>query len=298
MTAIAGAVPRGPARIGAAPQHAAERQWNAALDLVFERRGGRTVLVDQRHAGPLVMQKALYPGGDAHCQAVILHPPGGIAGGDRLDIAVRAGPETELLLTTPGATRWYKSDGRGAAQDVLLRADAGAVVEWMPLETIVFDRAVATSTVRVDLAGDACAAGWEIVAFGRGAAGERFTEGRFRQSIELRRDGRLLWAEYGEVSGGDPLFGSPVGYAECTTSGLLWIAGPVNPRVGERGERAVPPVRPGMLAGITALPDGIMLARCLGHSTEQLRQWLIEVWENCRPDYAGRAAIAPRLWAT
>ena len=294
MTAIGGAVPYRPARTAAAPLHPVDRHWNASLDLAFEARNGRTVLVDQRHHGPLLVQKALYPGGDGHCEAVILHPPGGIAGGDRLTIAVDAGRATQLLLTTPGATRWYKSDGHAAAQDVSLRAGAGAVLEWMPLESIVFDRAVAASSVRVDLSGDAHAAGWEIVAFGRSAAGERFSVGRFRQTIEIRRDEKLLWAEYGDVRGGDPLFDSPVGYAGCTVSGLLWLAAATGRAADDRPVAA----SDRLLCGVTKLPDGIMLARCLGNSAEQVRQWLVEVWENWRPVYAGRPAIAPRLWAT
>jgi urease accessory protein len=297
MTAIAGAVPSTPARAPASVASGLGSHWNASLSLAYERRHGRTVLVDQRHDGPLVVQKALYPDGDAHCQTVILHPPGGIAGGDRLTIDVAAGQGAELLLTTPGATRWYKSGGRRAAQSVSLTVASSAVVEWMPLETIVFDRADAISAVRVDLAGDACAAGWEIVTFGRAASGERFREGRFRQTIEIRRERQLVWAEYGEVRGSDPLFDSPIGYAGRPVSGLLWVATTSDGAVPSAEE---PPLPAGtrVLAGITRLPDGIMLARCLGDSTEQVREWLLAVWENWRPRYAARPASPPRLWST
>ena len=268
--------------------------WDASLALGFARRNGRTMLVENRHAGPLVVQKALYPQGDAFCETVILHPPGGIAGGDRLTIDIAAGSGSEVLLTTPGATRWYKSNGRRAAQHVRIALDDAAIVEWMPLETIVFDRADALSTLEIDLRGDARAAGWEIVAFGRGAAGERFEDGRFRQRIEVRRDGRLRWAEYGDIRGGDPLFESPIGLAGSRVSGLLWLAFDSD----EHLTAGTVPDSPSLSTGVTRLPDGIMLARCLGASTEHVKAWLQRIWACWRPRYAGRAARAPRLWAT
>jgi urease accessory protein len=269
-------------------------RWDATLELGFARRNGRTSLIDNRHSGPLVVQKPLYPNGDAHCETVILHPPGGIAGGDHLAIDIDAGPGSDVLLTTPGATRWYKSNGKTASQRVRIAAANKSVVEWMPLETIVFDGADALSTLEIALFGDARAAGWEIVAFGRGAAGERFTDGRFRQRIEVRRDARLCWAEYGDVCGGDALFASPVGFAGHRVGGLLWVAGAAADDLS--ADAAAPP--PDVLAGLTRPSDGIMLARCLGTSTEKVRAWLQRVWAAWRPAYANRAARAPRLWAT
>lgn len=299
MTGQAGALPRAVPKPVAASAADPGAHWDASLVLKYARRNDRTVLIENRHAGPLVVQKALYPEGDGHCQTVILHPPGGIAGGDRLSIDVDAGRATEVLLTTPGATRWYKSNGKRASQVVRIVAAAGAVVEWMPLETIVFDRADALATVRVEMNGDAQVAGCEIIGFGRSAYGERFGLGRFRQSVEIRRDGKLLWAEYGDVAGADPLFESPIGYAGRTVSGLLWVAGSALCNAADAPRAAAIPAAPGnMLAGVTRLPDGIMLARALGSSTEQVRQWLIAVWSAWRPHYAGRAASVPRLWAT
>ncbi len=273
--------------------------WDAALALSYERRGPRTVMAKNEHTGPLVVQKSLYPEGDAICHTVILHPPGGIAGGDNLAIHIEAGPGTEVLLTTPGATKWYKANSRPASQRTHLRAAANAVVEWLPLETIVFDGTDAHSSLTVDVDEGARAAGWDMVAFGRSAAGERFTHGRFRQTIEIRRNGVLLWAEYGDVGGGDELLSAPAGYAGRTVSGLLWVCGGVVDDAAlaacREAARGSPPR---MLAGVTCLPSGVLLARCLCDSTEHARQYLLRVWNLLRPLYAGRVAAAPRLWAT
>ena len=269
--------------------------WDASLTLGFAVRHGRTALVDNRHAGPLVVQKPLYPDGDGRCETVILHPPGGIAGGDRLAIDIAAAPGSHVLLTTPGATRWYKSNGTLASQRVRIAAREGSIVEWMPLETIVFDRADALSAIDIDLQGDARACGWEVVAFGRSASGERFAHGRFRQRIEVRRDGRLAWADYGDVRGGEPLFDSPIGFAGHRVSGLLWCAGD---SAGELTDASETAPADGLATGVTTLSDGIMLARCLGPSTEPVKAWLQRIWASWRVRQAGCATRVPRIWAT
>ena len=300
MTQSSGAVHRhAPPVVAVSPLVTAASGWDAALALRYERRGQRTVMTGNAHTGPLLVQKSLYPEGDAVCHTVILHPPGGIAGGDRLRLDLRAGAAAHVLLTTPGATKWYKANGRPASQTTHVQADAGAIVEWLPLETIVFDGAIAHSSLAVDLQGDACAAGWEVVAFGRRAAGERFVDGRFRQTIALRRDGRLLWAEHGEVDGGSALLMSPAGYAGRTVSGLLWLCGGPSDANVLSACRAVGSALPqGMLAGVTWLPGGVLLARCLCDSTERARRYLLQMWSMLRPLYAGRAATPPRLWST
>lgn len=288
-----------PSPVTVAGPAAAMTGWDAALALSYERRGQRTVMTKNEHTGPLVVQKSLYPEGDATCHTVILHPPGGIAGGDRLAVDIAAGPSAEVLLTTPGATKWYKANSRPASQRTNICVAANAIVEWLPLETIVFDGADAQSSLTVDVDEGARAAGWEMVAFGRSAAGERFTHGRFRQSIEIRRNGVLLWAEYGEVAGGDDLLSSPAGYAGRTVSGLLWVCGGIVDDAALAACREIARALPQrMLAGVTCLPGGVLLARCLCDSTEQARRYLQQMWILLRPLYADRVAAVPRLWAT
>ena len=110
---------------------AARTPWQARLALQFERRDARTVLVRRAHEGPLVVQKPLYPEGDGVCQCIIIHPPGGIAGGDRLDLDIEAGAGAFTQLTTPGAAKWYRAGGHEASANTRIRAGPGAVVEWM-----------------------------------------------------------------------------------------------------------------------------------------------------------------------
>ena len=182
-----------------------DSSWHATLALRFHRRDART-LSTNRHQGPLRMQKPLYPEGEAICHAVIIHPPGGIAGGDALEVTATVEPGAHALLTTPGATKWYKANGRAASQRVQL--SVSGALEWLPQEAIVFDQADVRSAIDIDLEADAAMIGWDIVALGRRAAGERFERGRYAQSIRLRIDDALVWHERSRILGGDPLLDS------------------------------------------------------------------------------------------
>ena len=169
------------------------------------------------------MQKALYPEGDAVCHAVVIHPPGGIAGGDALELNVTVEPGAHALITTPGAAKWYKANGRVASQHVRLAVDG--VLEWLPQEAIVFDAAEVRSSIDIDLAADATMIGWDIVALGRRAAGERYSRGCFAQTIRLSIGGELTWIERTRIAGGDALLDAPVGLAGHHVFGCLWAAG-------------------------------------------------------------------------
>ena len=172
--------------------------WQARLALGFERRDAATVLVRREHFGPLRVQKALYPEGAAVCQAIVLHPPSGIAGGDQLEINATVGTHAHALLTTPGAGKWYRSGGQEAAQRLAFTVAEGGTLEWLPQESIVFDAARAAMHSTIELAGEARFIGWEILCLGRRAAGERFRAGHLHLDTRLRRAGRLVWLERGE----------------------------------------------------------------------------------------------------
>src|SRR5437762_3645059 len=148
--------------------------WKARLSLSFARDGNRSVLAERSHEGPLVVQKPLYPEGDEVCHAIVVHPPGGIAGGDELSLQVKT--QGHALLTTPGATKWYRSAGPWAKQKLAFEVDG--TLEWLPRETIVFDGALAQLECEVRLGNAARYIGWEIVCLGRTGSGERFSRGK------------------------------------------------------------------------------------------------------------------------
>jgi urease accessory protein len=278
-----------------APGAPPPRAWRARLELEFTRRETRTVLTGDRHTGPLLVQKTLYPEGDEPCHAIVLHPPAGIAAGDELALAADVGPCARALLTTPGATKWYRSAGSTAGSRTSLRVADGAVLEYLPREAIVFDGARADVHLEMDLATDARLIGWDLWCLGRTASGEAFRTGRLKLATCLRRNGRLCWEERGALDGGAPLLRSAAGFAAQPVYGTLWAAGPDAPRAVIAACRAVPLGAAGRGA-VTQLPE-LLLARYLGPSTEEAFAWFTALWALLRPAYAGREAVRPRIWS-
>ncbi len=273
-----------------------EAVWRARLALEYTLQGGRTTLFRREHSGPLVVQKALYPEGDAVCHSIIVHPPGGIAGGDALKLQLRLRDGAAALLTTPGAGKWYKSAGPKASLAQQFDIGRGAVLEWLPQPAIVFDAARAETRTEVRLHEEAVYMGWDMACMGRTASGERFNSGELRQCTEVWQRGRRLWCEYARLAGGDPMLASKAGLAACTVSATLIAAGKDIPEDLLEQCRGIVP-EAGERSGITVLPR-VLLARYLGHSSEAAMHYLIALWILLRPALAGRSAVQPRIWAT
>ena len=271
--------------------------WHARLSLGFQRRDAATLLVRREHVGPLRIQKALYPEGEAVCHAIVLHPPSGIAGGDELEINVTVGPGAHALLTTPGAGKWYRSTGAWASQRLGFAVEAQGMLEWLPQETIVFDAARAAMRSSIDLADEARFIGMEVLCLGRRASGERFTEGAVRLDTRVSRGGRPVWLERGLLEGDSALLDASAGLAGFSVSGtFLAVAPGIEPGL-LAACRDIPVHEAGARHGLTALPD-ILVARYLGHSSEAARQWFVALWQTLRPTLIGREAQLPRIWNT
>lgn len=270
------------------------RSWRAELDLAFERRGDKTVLAARRHDGPLVVQKPLYPEGDATCHAIVVHPPAGVAGGDELEIEARAGAGAHALLTTPGAGRWYRSAGPWARQVLRFEAADGACIEWLPQETIVFDGARADLRTEVRLAAGARFIGWEVLCFGRTGSGEKFAGGECRLRTRVTREDRPLWHEQGCIEAGGALMTAAAGLGGRTVCGTFYAAAELGP---EHLAACRPLVPAAGEAAVTLLP-GVLLARYLGDSSEAAKRHFTQLWRVLRPAIAGREAVEPRIWRT
>lgn len=271
--------------------------WRAELALQFARRGAATRLTQRQHLGPLRVQKALYPEGEAVCHAILLHPPAGIAGGDELEIKAALAPEAHALLTTPGAGKWYRTSAPWARQAVQLDVAAGAKLEWLPQETIFFKGCRAQIDHRVRLSENARYLGWDVWCMGRAASGERFDQGALRVTTEIRLNDQALWVEQGSLTGGSNLLTSPAGLAGRSVCGTLLAAGATITPELLSACRALLPKESGALHGITVLPH-LLVARYLGDSSEAARAWFVELWRLLRPALMGREAQLPRIWST
>ncbi|MBD1590102.1 urease accessory protein UreD [Pseudomonas typographi] len=266
--------------------------WQASLDLAYGRFGEHTRPVLRRHLGPLRVQKHLYAEGPEVCQHIVVHPPAGIAGGDRLAISATAQAGAWAQLTSPGAAKWYRA-ASPASQTLALRAEPGATLEWLPQETIVYSGAQAQLATTIDLQGDARLCYWDVVALGRPASAEAFERGYFQARLDVRRNGELIWHERQRILGNDGLLGSPVGLCGYPVFGTLLITGTAEP--GWLAQCRALPCRG--RGDVTQLP-GLVVARCLAREALQARDWLISVWRVLRPALLGREALPPRIWNT
>ncbi|HLV29005.1 MAG TPA: urease accessory protein UreD [Burkholderiaceae bacterium] len=277
--------------------------WRGSLALAFSRQAsGRTVLASRRHEGPLLVQKALYPEGPEVCHVTLLHPPSGIAGGDELNIHVQVGSGAHALLTTPGATRWYKANGRGAAQHVCMQVAAGARLEWLPQENLYFEQADAWVDNRIEIASGAAAIGWEVHQLGSIEKTTHWDDGRLLLTSTLSVDGTPLWLEAGELAAHDALRHAQIGLAGLPVLGTLWAYGRVMGTAQDECVTQSLPWTDTLRAGLTHLrhgeEDGLMLVRVLGVHAQDVRQLLVELWSRLRPTVLGTPAVPLRLWNT
>lgn len=271
--------------------------WHAELWLGFARQGERTALVERRVRMPLAIQRPFYPEGPRVCHILLLHPPGGLVGGDHLDMNLDLQAGSEVLVTTPAAGKWYRGQ-RAARQIGHLRVATDAHLEWLPQESIVFDGARAEQALHVELAPGATWLGWDITRFGRSASGERFLSGRWRAQTEVWRSGEPLWIDRQQLEGGSHLLDSAYGLAGQPVIGTLaWVGQPVSSElIGAAREQWTALAGPGE-AGVTRLPQGL-LCRYRGPSSSAARHWFTRVWDLLRREFRGCGAQPPRIWNT
>ena len=274
--------------------------WNATLDIDYTNQTSKTV-AHFRHSGPLRILQSLYPEGEAICHNVIVHPPGGLVGGDVLDIKVNVAAGAHGLITTPGATRFYRSEGAPALQRSRLTLAEGARLEWLPLESICYSGCIAENRLHMNLAPGAELLGWDVTALGLPAAHKPFEAGSFRQHIELAQ----VWLERANIRATDALLmNSPLGMAGQRCLGtLFFVAGSKLQR--QRKQEALDKAREVIeshplcaTAGATS-PDGqVVVVRVLAPMVEPALDLLKQVWTSWRAHFWAHTAAMPRIWAT
>ena len=248
----------------------------------------------RRRHGPLSVQRPFFPEGDS-AHVYLLHPPGGIAGGDDLEIDVSLAGGSSALVTTPGAAKFYRSRGPVATQSQALWVADGALLEWFPQENIFFPGANARIRTDIHLDGTARVAAWEIQCLGRPVIDERFDRGSLDAALNLVRDGRPVLRERLRVDGDAGLDGRS-GLRGFPVSATLLLNG-ADKDVLEAARRILPEMSGSLVHGLTLVED-LLLARVLARATEPVRRVFTALWREWRPRVPGRAPCEPRIWAT
>ncbi len=273
--------------------------WRAELQLDFTCESQRTV-ARYVHQGPLRILKSLYPEGDHICHNVLVHPPGGLVGGDTLDIRVSVGEGAHGLVSTPGATRFYKSGGHPALQQLHANLAPGARLEWLPLEAIAYNACEATNRAVFNLAPDSELITWDITALGLPSSDMAFKQGYFQQHLEIPG----VWLEKGKIQGQDARWlNSPLGLAgqKCLAS-LVFAAGSrIDPQRATMAidlAREVLEAHPLKLqAGITCAHPQVIVLRVMSPLVEPTMDLLKQVWATWRHALWQLPSTPPRIWS-
>lgn len=263
----------------------------------FERDGQHTRLRRQPGFGPLYVQKPFHP--EPPCTHVyLIHPPGGIVGGDTLSIGATLDTKAHSLITTPAATKLYRADGRGAKLEQTIVVGRDAVMEWLPLETIAFDGCDFDVTTTIQLADGARVFAWEVTVFGRRAGNRPFTRGRVSQTTRIERcidnDREPLLLERSELEGGSRRQQADWGFGAMPINATAWFA-PADRQLGAALIDALGDSTPHL--SIT-VPDRVLIIRARGNDVETLFGELQVAWAALRPLAIGRPAALPRIWRT
>lgn len=273
--------------------------WRADLKLDYTLESQRTV-VRYLHQGPLRILQSLYPEGDQICHNVLVHPPGGLVGGDTLDIQVNVAEGAHGLVSTPGATRFYKSGGHPALQKVVAHLADNAKLEWLPLEAIAYNDCEATNRAIFNLAPSAELITWDVTALGLPSSDMAFTQGHFQQHIEIPG----VWLERGNIRGEDTRWlNSPLGLAggKCLAS-LVFASGSAidSDRTTQALEAAREVIESHPLrlqAGITCAHPQVTVLRVMSPLVEPTMDLLKKVWAVWRHTLWDLPSTPPRIWS-
>ena len=273
--------------------------WRADLKLDYTLESQRTV-ARYLHQGPLRILQSLYPEGDQICHNVLVHPPGGLVGGDTLDIQVTVAEGAHALVSTPSATRFYKSGGQAALQQVTATLAPGARLEWLPLEAIAYNDCEATNRAIFNLAPSSELMAWDVTALGLPSSDMAFTKGHFQQHLEIPG----VWLERGNLRGDDTRWlNSPLGLAgqKCLAS-LVFASGhniePQRAAQALEAAREVLEAHPLRLqAGVTCAHPQVIVLRVMSPLVEPSMDLLKKVWAVWRHTLWALPRTPPRIWS-
>ncbi|MGB2079508.1 MAG: urease accessory protein UreD [Vibrio sp.] len=301
-----------------------QTQWLADLKLTFDsptqqpsmattdahdglNLAPKTRLGKREQLGPLSVQRPFYPENHGACHVYLLHPPGGVVGGDHLHIQIETKPHAHALITTPGATKFYRHNGQSSAQVQTLTARSHSLLEWLPQENIFFNDAKVNLTTQIHLEADALFLGWEMHCFGRPALKECFTLGRLSGTTQIfdtsdRQLGekKLLLTENIHLIGDDDLMRA-VGLQGFQMLGSFYIT-QKNPQDFELVQKLLEEIqtqtkRTDLVIGCTLI-GRLIVVRAWSDWSEPMQHAFCHIWQQVRKAWFDEEPELPRIWAT
>jgi urease accessory protein len=268
-----------------------------AAEVTFARKSGATRLLHLYQRDPL---RVLFPAPEDPSVplAVLVTTSGGLVGGDRLAIAATVDDGAAAVMTSQAAEKVYRSTGSDCRVDVDLTVGAGARLEWLPHESILFEGARLRRRIAADVAESGRLLAGEILVLGRTARDERLTYGLARDAWEISRGGRRVWADALHLEGDlARAISDPAGLAgavACAT--FVYAADDAAERV-ELARGLLPANDDGGLRSGATVVNGVLVARWLARDAFALRAAFAAFWVAFRRRAGGGAGGLPRLWS-
>lgn len=267
--------------------------WQAYLHLRLRAGEDKTRLLPIKRYGPLSVQRPFYPEKEC-CHVYVLHPPGGVVGGDSLELKLECEQRSKALLTTPGANKFYLSAGSNAHLQQKIDVHDNATLEYLPQANIYFPGSKVVAKTTLNLSEHCDVIFWEKHCFGRPVNNEFYASGKVITELQLRIEQKLIFSEkqridaseINRLSGlrGNPVSGSLLVYSNRLSQSLLERLRKISPRAG--------------ISGITLMQDNLMIARYMGASTNDIDSYFVQLWELLRPHVLQIPVCRPRIWNT
>lgn len=271
----------------------ADHGWLAHLELEICHQDNKSVVAKSRQNGPLTIQSPFYPEGDV-CHLYLLHPPAGIVGGDYLQLDVSVVDNGAALITTPGATKFYRTNGKVAHQKQFFKVKAGSSLEWLPQETIYFPDANAQLSTIIHMENDAHFLGWDIHCLGLPVNDLDFGSGKAKIGMQVFRDGEPLFIDMMVVEREKKKH--QAAFLRDYQITATFIATGADANLLDNLRKKLPKAENGHWAA--TLLDDLLTVRYLGASTNEARKLFVKTWQQIRPHVLQRDANLPRIWAT
>lgn len=274
----------------------ASTRWEANLTLSFTARNGKTILANKKHCGPLMVQKPFYPEANGCCHVYLIHPPGGIVGGDFVNLSASLGKNAHALITTPGATKFYRSVGPLATQQQSITLQDNASLEWLPQETVYYNQANASVKTKIDLNKNNRFFAWEIQCLGLPAQKQFFTSGQCCQKFEIWHENIPLLLETNRLDGSDPILQTDWGLQGHKSLGTF-VCSNYNKSVDNTQVLNIIQQQQDLVASCTQVND-LFIIRAMSFYAENIKCLFTNVWQTLRPQILEIESSSPRIWLT
>ena len=270
--------------------------WEANLNLSFAYRHNKTMLTSKKHSGPLMVQKPFYPEANGCCHVYLLHPPGGIVGGDIINLNAKLEGDAHALITMPGAAKFYRSIGPIARQKQNIYLDNNAKLEWLPQETVYFNQANADTKTTIHLKDNNQFFAWEIQCLGLPAQKEFFTSGQCTQKIEIWRHNSPLLLETNRLNGNDSILDADWGLQGYKSLGTFVTSDDKDTIDSEKITQLIQK-HSELIASCTRV-NGLFIVRAMSIYAEKIKILFTKLWQVLRPHVLNIESSPPRIWLT